>query len=198
MTIVSKMRGFNIATKDYDEYIDWTFTTGGYDPSEFDNMDDYIDAILDRDPPINFDDWEDPASEPELKRQMGGFYKGTRAIQTSFIEKRGKITITAAKDKADTFIMKQNRKSRNIRSIHDRRANKINRKLSKQVTKNLVSIRKKRSANKRLTKSERKTVLQAVMFRNQELLKQINKATKQLHTKQEALSRAWNEMRLKK
>ncbi len=187
-----------MATKDYDEYIDWTFTTGDYDPSDFDSMDDYIDAIFKGDPPVNLDDWKDPDSEPELKRQMGVFFKGTRMIQASFIEKRGKLTITAAKTKADTFIMKQNRKSRNIRSIHERRANRIKRKLSKQVTKNLSSIRKKRAASKRLTKSERKTVLQAVMFRNQELQKQINTATNQLHTKKEALTRSWNEMRLKK
>ncbi len=185
-------------TKDYDEYIDWTFTTGGYDPSDYDTMDDYIDAIFKGDPPINIDDWKDPDSEPELKKQMGVFFKGTRMVQASFIEKRGKLTITAAKSKANTFIVKQNRKSANIRSVHNRRANRADKKLSKTTTKNIDSIRKKRSQGKRLTKSEFKTVLQAVMARSQELVKQKNTATNQLHTKKEALTRSWNEMRLRK
>lgn len=187
-----------MATKDYDDFIDWTFTQGGYDPSDYDDMDGYIKDILKDDPPINFDDWRDPASAPELKRQMGAFFKGTKLIQSDFIEKRGKLTITQAKTKANTFIRKQNIKSKNIRSVHDRHTVKTKRPLAKQTVKNLDSIRQKRAEGRKLTKSENKTVLRAVMFRNSELLTKINPATNQLYTKKVALSRAWNEMRLKR
>lgn len=171
-------------TKDYEDYIDWCYDNG-YNPSDYENYDDYIGDVLKNVPPLNFNKWES-GSKKSLTSELTEFWnEQNQWISETDEEKKGKIEP-----------IKELKKSRKVKETTfkiegtlKRSAKRKERTMSKTKQKQMRSIENKTVKGKRLNKTEQNLIKEAKFTRAHEIrvrdkismsiaLKRINKEWK--------------------
>lgn len=190
-------------TKDYDDYIDWTYANG-YDPADYETYEEYITAVTTKVPPKNYKEWE-PYSQNLLEANLQDFFINKRSydvakatgdwkeiVKTPDPVKERKERVRAVTQSG--FLRRQLHRIR----VKDVEAGKLGRKelrVTKTEERIIQSIEAKRISGQKYNKAERTMINRGIFSRSAEIQKRrfINPETKQRYTKGEALKRAHKE-----
>lgn len=167
-----------MATKDYDDYIDWTYANG-YDPADYETYQEYLDDVIKKVPPIHHNEWES-RSKKKLDNQLINYFQQTVQFEKA-AEKAPKGAIIS-----DSPAVKRKKRIRakDQSGFMVRNLKKKQKHVSNTQSKQIVSIENKRVTGKKFTKTERKLLNKTILLRANELRKEFN------YSKSESFKRA--------
>lgn len=167
-------------TKDYEDYIDYTFDHG-LDPADFDSYDDYVDAVLSEMPPVNYNLWE-RESKQLLQSELTDFFIGYK-------KPIGGSGGVKEPPEGDIIEDKKVQRAKVVGKAIRWQTKRSEGKVPKTTKTQAKTIEKKIVEGKKFTKAEWKTVRSARMKRSWELQKEFG------YSKSEAMKRAHQEFR---
>ncbi len=168
-------------TKDYDDYIDWTYDNG-FDPADFDSYDEYVEAVLKKVPPVNYNRWERD-SKKLLQSELTSFFTGielTGSHPEPGADAPGEI-------REDVATEKRGWRAKSIDKSIRWQTKRTKKPISKTTKAQIKSIKHKVQKDQKFTKAERKLFNRSKMSRSWELQRKFG------YTRSEALSKASKE-----
>jgi len=174
-------------TKDYDDYIDYTYENG-IDPMDYDSYDEYIDAVIKKMSPVNYDLWERD-SKKLLQSELTDFYINTKKIVSDVGRRSAKGKIKAdIKERRETKD-RSSRLSKNMRWQTKQKYGRV-KDVPKYKKRMIKSITHKVQEGKSLNKGETKFKQSTQMSRSWELQKEFG------YSRSNAMKRAAKEYKI--
>jgi hypothetical protein len=159
------------------------------DPLDYEEYDDYVDAVLKKYEPINYDKW-DRDSKKLLQSELTDFFIESRKIKDTVGERAARRQtiqeIAERKDRQEAGVSIEKK----MRWQAKRQAKSKDRKVSKTTKNRVKSIRKKTEEGKKLNKTERKLKQSLQMSRSWELQQRFG------YNRSDAMKRASKEFRM--